>query len=111
LPLPFVVRCGRNDHCVSAGLALIQLWAASRTQASAEELTAAYDDCIEIGLAAFSPFGTEAEFRYHLMAVRSSSAAHNAQICAAIATIGINANSAQIGGDARSAESNTAHAT
>jgi hypothetical protein len=59
-----------GDHCVSAGHALIRLWAASGTQASAEELTAAYDDCIEIALQAFAPFDTETESQYRRIVLR-----------------------------------------
>jgi hypothetical protein len=57
------------DHCVSASHALIRLWTASGMQASAEELTAAYDDCIEIALTAFS-LDTSTQSQYRRIVLR-----------------------------------------
>jgi hypothetical protein len=47
-----------DDRCVSAAHALLRLWIACGTQSDTEELTAAYDDCIDIALGAFAPFDT-----------------------------------------------------
>lgn len=53
-----------DDRCVSAAHALIRLLIASGMQASATELTGAYDECIRIGLSAFAPFDTETKAKY-----------------------------------------------
>ena len=59
-----------NDRCVSAAHALLRLWIACGTQSDTGELTAAYDDCIEIALGAFAPFDTQTESRYRELILR-----------------------------------------
>jgi hypothetical protein len=59
-----------DDRCVSAAHALLRLWIACGTQSGTGELTAAYDDCIEIALGAFAPFDTETESRYRELILR-----------------------------------------
>jgi NACHT N-terminal Helical domain 7 len=59
-----------DDRCVSAAHALIRLATASGLQADTTELTAAYDECIEIALFAFAPFDTETEARYRNIILR-----------------------------------------
>jgi hypothetical protein len=59
-----------DDRCVSAAHALIRLLIAAGVQASATELTGAYDECIQIALFAFAPFDTETEARYRDIILR-----------------------------------------
>jgi AAA domain (dynein-related subfamily) len=59
-----------DDRCVSAAHALLRLWIACGTQSNTEELTAAYDDCIDIALGAFAPFDTQTESRYRELILR-----------------------------------------
>jgi hypothetical protein len=59
-----------DDRCVSAAHALIRLLTASGTKSDSAELTAAYDECIEVALSAFAPFDTETESRYREIILR-----------------------------------------
>jgi hypothetical protein len=54
---------GIGDRSVSAAHALVRLWVASTTGASADELAAAYEDCIEIALHDFESLDDESVYR------------------------------------------------
>ena len=64
---------GMDARSLSAAHALIRLWVASTTDASAAELTAAYDDCIYIALHDFEPAdGDESVYRSAILHLLSS---------------------------------------
>lgn len=59
-----------DDRCISAAHALIRLATASGLQGNITELTAAYDECIQIALFAFAPFDSETEAKYRNIVLR-----------------------------------------
>jgi hypothetical protein len=64
---------GMDGRSLSAAHALIRLWVASTTDASAAELTTAYDDCIHIALHDFEPVdGDESVYRRAILHLLSS---------------------------------------
>ncbi len=57
----------RSSSCINA---LLRLWIASSTRATEKELTAAYDDCIDFGLAALHWFDPESARVFRRIVVR-----------------------------------------
>lgn len=59
-----------RSHAVSAANALITLWMKSSMDSPADELTAAYDTCLEIMIYGFPPFDTVTRERFRTLVLR-----------------------------------------
>jgi hypothetical protein len=63
-----------RDRAITAANALITMWLASGQDSPPEELTAAYDTCLNIALHGFAPFDTSTRERFRLLIFRQLAA-------------------------------------